>query len=141
MQVVNQANVEAIRNEFIDSFNSVVDQASAKFEKMLLQARALHGITDPIVGGVGHALGCIKWAIAVAMKELESAVPAMFVPMPWRTTPARWLECVNAERNVHEGIPTREKTRLQRFSMESHSSDARGGANARTSWTRHVGVR
>ena len=43
------------------------------------------------------------------MKGLESAVPAMFVPMPWRTTPARWLECVNAERNVHEGIPTREK--------------------------------
>ena len=34
MQVVNQANVEAIRNEFIGSFNSVVDQASAKFEKM-----------------------------------------------------------------------------------------------------------
>ena len=111
-------------------------QASAKIGKLDLQAREMYEIENSIVGGVGHALGHIKSTIAVAMKEVESTVPAMSL----RATQAgscdrdqgglaegqrigidhrgrQWCEwkCVSAEQNIDEGITYQRKTRLQDF--------------------------
>ena len=53
-QIVNQANVQAIRSEFTDSCNKVVDQASAKFAHIELQAQELHETAKAIVDGAGQ---------------------------------------------------------------------------------------
>ena len=76
-QIVNQANVQAIRSEFTDSCNKVVDQASAKFAHIELQARELHETAKAIVDGAGQEFHSIKSTIVVAMQEVESAVAAI----------------------------------------------------------------
>ena len=74
---MNQTNVQAIRSEFTDSCNIVVDQASAKFAHIELQARELHKTAQAIVDGAGQEFRSTKSTIVVAMQEVESAVAAI----------------------------------------------------------------
>ena len=53
MQIVNQATVQTLRKEFTESCNNVVDQASAKFANIELQAQELHETATSIVNGAG----------------------------------------------------------------------------------------
>ena len=138
MQIVNKANVEVIQNEFIDSLNSVVDQTSVKFEKILLQVRALYEITDPIVDR--------SWTRYSAASNRNSSLRFPRCLCSCRGGPRQQgghagscdRDRVGVRQRLSErsrGDTYQRKTRLQRFSKESHSSDARGGANVRTSWT------
>ena len=60
MQIVNQDTVQTMRNEFTERWNNVVDQASAKFVNIELQARKLHETAKAIVDGAGQEFRNIK---------------------------------------------------------------------------------
>ena len=71
VQIVNQATVQTMRNEFTESCNNVVDQASAKFANSELD---LHETAKAIVDGAGQEFRSIKSTITVTMQDVESAV-------------------------------------------------------------------
>ena len=77
MQIVNQATVQTMK-EFTESCNNVVDQASAKFANIELQARELHEIAKALVDGAGQEFRNIKSTIAMTMQDVESAVATIF---------------------------------------------------------------
>ena len=77
MQVLNQAEAQPIRNECIDSCNEVVDEACAKFVNTKLQVRRLHASAKANIHGAGREFDSITSTMAVAMREVESAVATM----------------------------------------------------------------
>ena len=77
MQIVNQATIQTMRKESTESCNNVVDQASAKFANIELQARELHDTAKAIVDGVGQEFQNIKSTIAMTMQDVEYAVAAI----------------------------------------------------------------
>ena len=56
MQIVNQATVQTMRNELTESWNKVVDRASAKFANIELQALELHEPAKAVVDVAGQEL-------------------------------------------------------------------------------------
>ena len=71
VQIVNQATIQTMRNEFTESCNNIVDQASAKFANRELD---LHETAKAIVDGAGQEFRSVKSTITVTMQDVESAV-------------------------------------------------------------------
>ena len=73
-QIVNQATVQTMRKEFTESCNNVVDQASAKFANIELQARELHETAKAIVDGAGQQFhNGTEWTIVMTRQDVDSA--------------------------------------------------------------------
>ena len=72
MQIVNQATVQSIRNEFTGSCNRVADQASAKFASVELQVGELHATAKAIVDRAGQEFHTIKSTISVTASEAHA---------------------------------------------------------------------
>ena len=78
---MHRANVQAARNEFIDSCNKAAGQASAKFANGESRAKEMHETAKATVGGAGHEFDNLRWTIPVSMNEEETAVARLSVRM------------------------------------------------------------